>query len=116
MNDTGKEHFTIVCAAFNPDYPTNQLVLCEIWLNGWIFFQKYLAAVRKNPFSLETLAKVKMATSGVNLEGETFSFILTKIKNELKKYQDVNTTFKSGLAEYSRRGGCGCHRHRYLKI
>ena len=115
MNDTGKEHFTIVCAAFNPNYPTNQLVLIEPYAQ-WIFFQKMFATVRKNPFSLETLAKVKMATSGVNLEGESFSFIPTKIKNELKKYQDVNTTFKSGLAEYSRRGGCGCHRHRYLKI
>ena len=61
--------------------------------------------MRKDPFSLEKLAMVKMATSGVNLEGETFSFIPTKIKDEIKKFQDFNTKFISGLAE------CSC-RHR----
>ena len=106
-DDTGKEHFTIVYAEFNPRihiYP-NQLYLGYLSEDSNLIpdaiFRQNFAAVRKNPFSLETLAKVKMATSGVNLEGETFSFIPTKIKDELKKYQDVNTKFISGLAECS---------------
>merc|ERR1719483_521296 len=106
-DDTGKEHFTIVYAEFNPRiliYP-NQLYLGYLSEDSNLIpdaiFRQNFAAVRKNPFSLETLAKVKMATSGVNLEGETFSFIPTKIKDELKKYQDVNTMFISGLAECS---------------
>ena len=99
-------HFTIAVASFLPDYP-DQLHLCENdrYVIPHEIFRRNFAAVRKNPFSLEKLAMVKMATSGVNLEGETFSFIPTKIKDEIKKFQDFNTKFKSGLAE------CSC-RHR----
>ena len=48
------------------------------------------AALRKNPFSLEEMAKVKIATSGVNLES---LYLPPRIKHELKKYQDLNKTF-----------------------
>ena len=51
--------------------------------------------MRKNPFSLEELAYVKTATSGVNVE----TLVLPeKIKDELKKYQALNEKFISELA------------------
>ena len=49
------------------------------------------AALRKNPFTLEEMAKVKIATSGVDLE----SFYLPTMIKELKKYQDFNKIYKS---------------------
>ena len=99
-DDTGKGHFTIAVAAFFPHNP-NQLYLSENGIDiRYEILRLNFAALRKNPFSLEELAKVKMATSGVNFEDETFSFIPTKIKIALKKYQDVNTTFTSCLAEF----------------
>ena len=49
---------------------------------------------RKNPFSLEELAKVSKATSGVIME----NLVLPKtIKDELKKYQALNETFISAV-------------------
>ena len=49
---------------------------------------------RKNPFSLEELAKVSKATSGVIME----TLVLPKpIKDELKKYQALNETFISAV-------------------
>ena len=50
--------------------------------------------MRKNPFSLEELAKVKIATSGVDLP-----YLPIMIKDELKKYQELNKTFIS-LADW----------------
>ena len=50
--------------------------------------------MRKNPFSLEELAKVKTVTSGVNVK----TLVLPKkIKDELKKYQALNESFISAM-------------------
>ena len=52
------------------------------------------SAVRKNPFSLEELANVKTATSGVNVE----TLKLPKmIEDEIKKYQAFNKIFLSAI-------------------
>ena len=49
---------------------------------------------RKNPFSLEELAQVSKATSGVIIE----TLVLPKtIKDELKKYQALNKSFISAV-------------------
>ena len=49
---------------------------------------------RKNPFSLEELAKVSKATSGVIME----TLVLPEtIKDELKKYQALNKSFISAV-------------------
>ena len=48
--------------------------------------------VRKNPFSLEVLAAVKAASCGFNLETQRLPRM---IKEEVKKYQDLNERIKS---------------------
>ena len=53
-------------------------------------FRPNHAALKKNPFSLEEMAKVKIATSGVDLES---LYLPKRIKDELKKYQELNKTF-----------------------
>ena len=55
------------------------------------------SVMRKNPFSLEELANVKIATSGVNVE----TLVLPeKIKDELKKYQAFNDSFISEIMSF----------------
>ena len=55
------------------------------------------SVMRKNPFSLEELAYVKTATSGVNVE----TLVLPeKIKDELKKYQAFNDSFISEIMSF----------------
>ena len=58
--------------------------ICEKNLNWGI--------VTKNPFSLEVLAAVKVASCGFNLE--TLG-LPRMIKEEVKKYQDLNERIKS---------------------
>ena len=54
----------------------------------------FSSVVRKNPFTLEELANVKTATSGVNVE----TLKLPKmIEDEIKKYQDFNKNFLSAI-------------------
>ena len=48
--------------------------------------------VRKKPFSLEVLAAVKASTCGFNLETLRLP---KKIKEEIKKFQDLNELIKS---------------------
>ena len=43
--------------------------------------------LRNNPFSLEVLAKVKIATSGVKIES---LYLPMMIRDELEKYQELN--------------------------
>ena len=99
----GKKHFTVVDG--------------QIWqhdLNGqpqfifhediWFIAVKAVnndpfenSVMRKNPFSLEELANVKIATSGVNVE----TLVLPeKIKDELKKYQAFNDSFISEIMSF----------------
>ena len=52
------------------------------------------SVMRKNPFSLEELANVKTATSGVNVE--TLKLPKT-IEDEIKKYQALNELFLSAI-------------------
>ena len=69
----------------------NQFYFTESYLQiAHEIFRPNFAALRKNPISLEEMAKVKIATSGVNLESLYLPF---RIKGELKKYQDLNKTF-----------------------
>jgi hypothetical protein len=53
--------------------------------------QKSTHVVRKNPFSLEVLAAVKAASCGFNLETQGLPRM---IKEEVKKYQDLNERIK----------------------
>ena len=59
-------------------------------------FRPNFAALRKNPFSLKEMAKVKIATFGVDLEK---LYLPITIKKELKKYQDLNK-YLIGLADW----------------
>ena len=103
-DEIGKDHFTIVRGGcYGPDYP-NPFYFTEnsLPIAHEIFFPNPNSAlVRKNPFSLEELAKVKIATSGVDLEG---LYLPIMIKDELKKYQELNKTF-IGLADLVAFGG-----------
>ena len=95
MIHTGKDNFTIVlgfCHVRNQFYFTENSL--DIAYKG--FIRPAFAALRKNPFSLEEMAKVKIATSGVDLESLNLPIM---IKNELKKYQDLNKTF-IGLVDW----------------
>ena len=57
-------------------------------------FMNLDSVMRKNPFSLEELANVKTATSGVNVE----TLKLPKmIEDEIKKYQALNKSFLSAI-------------------
>ena len=66
---------------FEDDWYT---AICSVWEP----FKNLI--MRKYHFSLEELAKVKIATSGVDLES---LYLPIMIKDELKKYQDLNKTF-----------------------
>ena len=99
----GKKHFTVVNG--------------QLWqhdLNGqpqfifhediWFIAVKAVnndpfenSVMRKNPFSLEELANVKIATSGVNVENLVLP---EKIKDELKKYQAFNDSFISEIMSF----------------
>ena len=95
-DDTGKAHFTIVLGCLQNRNP-NQFYFTESYLQiAYEIFRPNFAALRKNPISLEEMAKVKIATSGVNLES---LYLPPRIKPELKKYQDLNKTF-IGLADW----------------
>ena len=95
-DDTGKDNFTIVFGCFLTQNP-NQFYFTESYLQiAYEIFRPNFAALRKNPISLEEMAKVKIATSGVNLES---LYLPPRIKGELKKYQDLNKTF-IGLADW----------------
>ena len=100
-DEIGKDHFTIVRGEYSQYFgPENQNP--SIYFTGnyfsiasQIFFPNLNAdLMRKNPFSLEELAKVKIATSGVDLP-----YLPIMIKDELKKYQELNKTF-IGLADW----------------
>ena len=89
-DDTGKDHFTIVFGCFQIRNP-NQFYFTESFLViAHEIFRPNHAALKKNPFSLEEMAKVKIATSGVDLES---LYLPKRIKDELKKYQELNKTF-----------------------
>ena len=89
-DDTGKAHFTIVLGCLQNRNP-NHFYFTESHLQiADEIFRPNFAALRKNPISLEEMAKVKIATSGVNLES---LYLPPRIKTELKKYQDLNKTF-----------------------
>ena len=95
-NDIGKDNFTIVFGCFQVRNP-NQFYFTESCLPiAHEIFLPNFAALRKNPFSLEELTKVKIATSGVNLES---LYLPIMIKDELKKYQELNKTF-IGLTDW----------------
>ena len=91
-DEIGKDHFTIVRGGcFGPENP-NPFYFTEasVTIAHQIFFPSFCAALRKNPPSLEELAKVNIATSGIDLES---LYLPNRIKNELKKYQELNKTF-----------------------
>ena len=99
----GKKHFTVVNGQLwqhdlngKPQFIFHE----DIWfiaikaLNNDPFEN---SVMRKNPFSLEELANVKIATSGVNVE----TLVLPeKIKDELKKYQAFNDSFISEIMSF----------------
>ena len=90
FNDIKQHHFTIVLGRLSRHNPNgqSQFYFHENYLN-WTYDIFENLVMRKNPFSLEELAMVKTAASGVNLE----TLKLPKmIKNEVKKYQDFIKT------------------------
>ena len=93
FDDIKQNHFTIVLGH-----------LSQHALNGqpqFYFFEKYPYSIlqnlvmRKNPFSLEELVKVKIATSVV--DPKTLK-LPKRIQDEVKKYHDLNDT-SSCIAE-----------------
>ena len=82
FDDIKKNHFTIVFGHLSKHDPNGQP---QFYLHGNYHFSDLDDLVmRKNPFSLEKLATVKTAISGVI--PETLK-LPKKIENELKKYQ-----------------------------
>ena len=85
FNDIKQHHFNIVLGRLSQHNPNGQpqFYFHENYLN-WTYSIFENLVMRKNRFSLEELAMVKTAASGVNLE--TLK-IPKMIKNEVKKYQ-----------------------------
>ena len=96
FNDIKQHHFTIVLGRLSRHSPNGQP---QFYLHGNYHLSDLDNLVmRKNPFSLEKLAMVKTAISGVIPE----TLRLPKnIKNELKKYQAFIKTSKSSLCVWA---------------
>ena len=60
MDNTEKDHFNVVCGAI---HSANQFYFTKSYQA--MDFHPNFAALRKKPFSLEEMAKVKIATSEV---------------------------------------------------
>ena len=85
FDDIKQHHFTIVLGRLLQHDPNGQpqFYFHENYLS-WTYSIFENLVMRKNPFSLQELATVKTAASGVNLE----TLKLPKmIKNEVNKYQ-----------------------------
>ena len=98
-DDIGQNRFAIIQGTTKKDPHDNQPIIhfTEIshqwhWFSHW-FPGTYV--VRKKPFSLEVLAAVKASTCGFNLETLRLP---RKIKEEIKKFQDLNELIKSFYA------------------
>ena len=98
-DDIGQNRFAIT-AAFRRKGPNDSQPLitfteisCSRQFHSWILEENWnWDVVRKNPYSLEVLAAVKVASCGFNLE--TLG-LPRMIKEEVKKYQDLNERIKS---------------------
>ena len=97
-DDIGQNRFAIIQGTIKKD-PHNQSIIyfTEIshqghWFSRW-FPGTYV--VRRKPFSLEVLAAVKASTCGFNLKTLRLP---RKIKEEIKKFQDLNELIKSFYA------------------
>ena len=96
FDDIKKNHFTIVFGHLSKHDPNGQP---QFYLHeNYYFSDKDNLVMRKNPFSLEKLAMVKTAISGVI--PETLK-LPKKIENELKKYQAFIKTSKSSLCVWA---------------
>ena len=101
FSDFGKNRFAIMQAirSKRPDDIQPKFVFSEIWktadYNSTFGIISDFEVVRKNPFSLEVLAAVKVASSGFNLETQGLP---SRIKEEVKKYQDLNERIKSSMS------------------
>ena len=96
FDDIKKNHFTIVFGYLSKHDPNGQP---QFYLHGNYHLSDLDNLVmRKNPFSLEKLAMVKTAISGVI--PETLK-LPKKIENELKKYQAFIKTSKSSLCVWA---------------
>ena len=96
-HDIGKKRFAIMQAMrikgpddIQPEFHFLEL-LKTVW-NSTFGIIREGDVVRKNPFSLEVLAAVKVASSGFNLETQGLP---RRIEEEVKKYQDLNERIKS---------------------
>ena len=95
----GKKYFTIVDGQIakhdlngQPQFNFTEGIWFPVLIA--VSLQGKNSVLRKNPFSLEELANVKTATSGVNVE----TLKLPKmIEDEIKKYQAFNKIFLSAI-------------------
>ena len=104
-HDIGKKRFAIMQAIRikGPDdiqpeflFTASPLLILSVLKTDWNSTFGIIRegdVVRKNPFSLEVLAAVKVASSGFNLETQGLP---RRIEEEVKKYQDLNERIKSG--------------------
>ena len=95
-HDIGKKRFAIMQAMrikgpddIQPDFLFTGILKMD-WNSTWNHSRGW-CVVRKNPFSLEVLAAVKVASSGFNLETQGLP---RRIEEEVKKYQDLNERIK----------------------
>ena len=96
FDDIKRHHFIIVLGRLSQHNPNGQpqFYLYEKF-SSWKYSIFENLVMRKNPFSLEELATVKTATSGVNPE----TLKLPKmIEDEVKKYQAFIKTSMSSLS------------------
>ena len=101
-HDIGKKRFAIMQAIrikgpddIQPEFLFTKTLKEPDW-NSTFGIIREGDVVRKNPFSLEVLAAVKVASSGFNLETQGLP---RRIEEEVKKYQDLNERIKSGLMD-----------------
>ena len=93
-DDIGQNRFAIMLAyrRKGPDDIQPEFIFYETMFNMLFGIFREWNVVRKNPFSLEVLATVKVASSGFNLETQG---LLRMIEEEVTKYQDLNERIKS---------------------
>ena len=91
-HDIGKKRFAIMRAIrikgpddIQPEFLFTAMIKTQFW-NSEFGIIREGDVVRKNPFSLEVLAAVKVASSGFNLETQGLP---RRIEEEVKKYQEI---------------------------
>ena len=96
LNNIGQNRFAMIAGTMEKlTYDIQSKISFTEFDNLWRLWDLPWGVERKNPFSLEVLAAVKVASLGFNLE--TLG-LPRMIKEEVRKYQDLSDSIKSYYA------------------